>query len=180
MKIAALDIATHMGVAIGNSGGHPRAWTCFLGDKPDARRFQRAMAITRQMMRQAKPELVVIEAPIGGRQSSQYLVGLVACVEGVLWEIGSRPVRADIGTVRKHFLGRAPKRSDYPHLDHKAAGLAIKAEVLNRCRVLGWDAKTDDEADAMAIWDWACMTHALDHTSAPHGELFGALRSTKA
>lgn len=172
MKIAALDIATHMGVAIGHSGGRPRAWTCWLGDKPNARRFTKCLAVTRQVLTQAKPDLVVIEAPIGGKNSSQYLIGLVSCAQTACWEARVRFEMANIGTVRKAFLQRSPKRSDYPHLSRAAAGDAIKAEVLVRCKVLGWDAETDDEADAMAIWDWACSEFTDDHVAAPPGELF--------
>jgi hypothetical protein len=46
--------------------------------------------------------------------------------------------------VRRFFLGDNPKRK------------VAKRETINGCRALGIDVQNDDEADAVALWLYAC------------------------
>ena len=173
MKVLALDIATNTGVCVGDSGAAPTTWTVNLGKAPDDRRFSEALRMTQGLLQAHTPDLVVVEAAIGGPKASAYLIGLVACVRGVCWNRGVRCEQARLATVRRHFLGKHLSVRHFPHLKPAAAKKAIKLEVVKRCAVHGWSPETDDEADAMAIWDWACATYAPAYQAKPLGEMFG-------
>lgn len=174
MRVLALDLATTTGVTIGASGEAPRAWSVDLGrGKTEDARFSNVLRLTQGLIREHKPDLIVGEAAIGGPKSSAYLIGLVACVRGAAFNFDVRYEPAYLSTVRKHFLGKSLTTKHFPHLKPAAAKKAIKAEVIKRCELLGWRPETDDEADAMAIWDWAQATFASGYQSKPLGELFG-------
>lgn len=173
MKVLALDIATQMGVAVGESGESPVAWSVDLGKgcSEDAR-FSTALQISAALVKDHAPGLVAIEAPIGGPKTSHYLVGLVACVRGVCANRGITILMCDIGSVRKHFTGRAWTARDFPRLTKAKAKEAIKGKVLERCRLLKWQVPDHDAADAAATWDFACAT--MGAMTAPGGQLFHA------
>lgn len=174
MKILALDIASQTGICVGSSGAVPKAWSISLGKAPQGRRFSEALKMTQGLIVTHKPDLVVAEAAIGGPKASAYLIGLVACVEGVCWNRGVKFEAAHIGTVRKHFIGKALTTRHFPHLKPAAAKKAIKAEVIKRCDLMGWDVGGDDNAaDACAIYDWACATFSTSYQAKPLGGLFG-------
>jgi len=172
MKIVAMDIATTVGLCVGESGAKPRAWHVNLGKAPHGRRFSEVLKLTQGLIQTHEPDMIVAEAAIGGPKASAYLIGLVACVEGVCWNRGVRFESAHLGTVRKHFIGKALSVKHFPHLKPAAAKKAIKAEVMKRCDMLGWPVETDDEADAVAIWDWAQATFARGYHAVPIGGLF--------
>lgn len=172
MKIVALDIATNTGICVGTPGADPKAWSINLGPPPDERRFSNALRLTQGLIETHKPDLIVVEAAIGGPKASHYLIGLVACVRGCAFNRGIDLVAANLSAVRKHFLGRAFTVNDFPHLTKHGAKKAIKAEVMKRCELLGWPVETDDEADAVALWDWACATQVQGYQAKPTGELF--------
>ncbi|MDE4303594.1 hypothetical protein PXK30_09745 [Phaeobacter gallaeciensis] len=189
MRILALDIATQTGIAVGDSGSQPRAWSISLGEAPDrgrlskdakaaldGRRFSNALKMTQGLIEHHSPDLIVVEAAIGGAKASHYLIGLVACVRGCAANRGVTCKPANLSTVRKHFLGRAISVNDFPYLKSKdAKKKAIKREVLKRCELLKWDVDGDDDAaDACAIWDWACAEFARGYQAQPGGDLFRA------
>lgn len=168
--ILALDIATNMGVALGKPGATPIAWSVNLGKAPDERRFSKVLTVTSSLIAEHKPDLIALEAPVGGPKTSHYLVGLVACVRGVAFNRGVRVMSCPIGAVRKHFTGRNWTARDFPGMNKGAQKAAIKAQVMARCKLLGWDVRDTDAADAAATWDYAC---AMTGTQvAPAGELF--------
>lgn len=171
MKVMSLDIATNMGVAVGMSGGDPRAWSVHLGQAPDERRFSKLLGITAKLLAEHTPDLVAVEAPIGGKTKSDYLIGLAACVRGVCANRGVRVEVCNIATVRKHFLGKHFTAKHFPGRSHAAAKNAIKVQVIARCGLLGWHVEDHDAADAAAIWDFACATWARSQ-AAPLGDLF--------
>lgn len=171
MIVLALDVATNMGIAVGKSGGAPRAWSADLGKAPDERRFSRLLQVTAQLIADHKPDLVAIEAPIGGGMKSDYLVGLAACARGVCFNRGVRAEVCAISSVRKHFLGKHLTTKHFPGKTQAAAKMAIKTQVIARCGLLGWSVEDHDAADAAAIWDYACATYA-GALSAPLGGLF--------
>lgn len=172
MKIVALDVATKTGICVGDSGAEPRAWSVNLGEPPDDRRFSQALQLTQSLIAEHSPDLIVAEAAIGGPKASAYLIGLIACVRGCAWNRGVRFELAHLSAVRKHFVGKALTTKHYPHLTQAAAKRAIKVEVMRRCHLVGWKPDTDDEADAMATWDWACATFAKGYHAKPQGGLF--------
>lgn len=184
MKILALDVATNTGVCVGSSDAAPRAWTVNLGEAPkhgrlskadkeklDAKRFSNVLQLTHGLIAKNEPDLIVIEAPIGGQEANAYLIGLVACIRGCAANRGVNCITAHESTVRKHFLGKAYRAADFP-MKKAQAKLAIKRMVADRCRLLKWDPETLDEADAMALWDWACATQVRSYQAQPLGGLF--------
>lgn len=172
MKILALDVATNTGICVGTPGADPRCWSVNLGKAPDERRFSNILKLTQGLIETHSPDLIVIEAFIGGKNASAYLIGLVACVRGCA---ANRAIKTEMvfpATVRKHFLGKAMTSRDFPGLSTAKAKLAIKGAVAERCRLLGWNVETGDEADACATWDWACATYAPRYQAKPLGGLF--------
>jgi hypothetical protein len=185
MKIVALDIATQCGIAAGSSGGDPRCWSVNLGEPPegrkmsdrekyalDGRRFSNALKLAQGLIETHKPDLIIIEAAIGGKDANAYLIGLVACVRGCAANRGIRCESVYPATARKHFLGKAKTSADFPGMKRAQAKLEIKREVMARCHLMGWDVQDTDAADAAATWDWACATYAPAYQAKPHGGLF--------
>ena len=171
MKIVALDIATRTGVAVGIPGSAPLCSSEDLGKGlTEDERFSKVLALTDRLIRTHKPDLMAVEAAIGGPKANQYLIGLVACVRGCA---ANRrvPVKSyHLGSIRKHFLGKDLVVRDFPGMDRRAAKAAIKETVLKRCRLLGWDVPDHDAADAAALFDFACAM--AGHSTRPSGELF--------
>lgn len=174
MRVLSLDIATRCGVAFGEAGAAPRAWSVDLGKgASDPARFAKSIGVARWACQKFEPDLVAVEAPVGGVKTSHLLVGMWACVLGECHRNGVSVVKADISSVRRHFLGKHLTTKHFPHLSAAHAKAEIKRSVMNRCRALGWDVEDHDAADAAAIWDYACATHHPDHHTTTIGGLFG-------
>lgn len=187
MKVLALDIATNTGVAVGDSGGTPKAWSVSLneglalkipGETPqekkfrmDNGRFSNALRLTHGLIETHKPDFVAIEAAVGGAKASFYLVMLVGCVRGCATNRGVKCETFNIGSVRKHFLGKAYTTRDFPELRPAKAKERIKGLVMDRCRLLGWEVEDDDSADACATWDYACATKVQSYQAPALGGL---------
>ena len=173
MIILALDIATQTGVSVGETGGTPVSWSVDLGHKKsEDQRFSKALSLAHCLIRDHSPDLIAVEAAIGGPNTSHFLVGLLACVRGCAFNRGIPVEVCSIGAIRKHFLGRQLTVRDYPGLSKAQARTQIKAEVMKRCALLGWEAADDDAADAAALWDYACSTYGRGHNAKPVGGLF--------
>tara|TARA_R110002033_G_scaffold29914_4_gene66653 strand:- start:7401 stop:7931 length:531 start_codon:yes stop_codon:yes gene_type:complete len=173
MLILALDVATQCGIAVGSSRGDPKAWSVDLGlGRSEDFRLSEVLKLTHGLIETHKPDLIVVEAFIGGKHASAYLIGLVACVRGCA---ANRSVKCEMvfpATVRKHFLGKAKTSKDFPGLKPAKAKLAIKQEVKARCELMGWKIPDLDAADAAAVWDWACSSYARQYQAKPSGGLF--------
>lgn len=171
--ILALDIATQTGVAFGDRGGAPTAWSVDLGaGRSEDARFSRLLSLTHSLIEEHRPEIIAVEAPIGGPNTSHFLVGLIACVRGCAFNRGVPVQSCSIAAVRKHFIGKHLSAKDYPGMKPAQAKAAIKGVVMTRCKALGWKVTDADAADAMATWDFACAT--MGHQTAPVGGLFDA------
>jgi len=169
MRVLAFDTATKTGVCVGDAGSTPRAWSVDLGKAEWEVRFARTLRMVERYVTDYKPDLVAIEAPVGGRDANADLIGLIACVKGQANRMGIRTVAYFPASVRKHFLGKALTGRDFPGKSHAAAKGAIKAAVLSRCHMLGWDVNGHDAADAAALWDYTCAMESRSHqiTSLP-------------
>ncbi|MGL6209129.1 MAG: hypothetical protein ACRC14_04785 [Paracoccaceae bacterium] len=166
MKIMALDTATKTGIAIGETGGKPICFTVDLGKVDWPVRFSRTLRMTRKLIEEHRPDLVAVEAFVGGPKANSNLVGLVACVQGETARMGVRLVSYYPATIRSHFLGGI-----------RASKVPIKTQVFQRCRLLGWDVKDLDASDAAALFDYACSVESRAHqmTSLP-GMFAGVVR----
>jgi len=169
--ILALDIATLTGVAVGEPGSAPVSWTEDLGKRTsEEARFSKALWLTDKLIKAHTPDLIAVEAAIGGREASAYLIGLVACVRGCAFN-RSVPVKVyHRASILKHFVGKALTSRDFPGLGKARAKAAIKETVVSRCRLLGWEVEDDNAADACALWDYANAVQGLQ--VAPGGGLF--------
>lgn len=164
MKILALDVATKMGCAFGRPLSSPKTWTVDFGElrEHDAR-FAKALRFIRHIHNTLAPDLVAIEAPIGGGDANHYLIGLVAVLRAQAADLRMLTVEYHIGSVRKHFIGKHLTKKDFPALTEQAATKIIKGKVLTRCRALGWAVAGYDEADAAALFDYACSRESRAH-----------------
>ena len=165
MKIIAFDMGTATGVAIGDSGGAPLCHTERLGKpgEPHGARFAQALRMTSRLIKQHQPELVALEMPIvtgvKGSQNRAFLsMGLRGCIMGMCHARGIRFTEYPVQSIRKHFIGQG-------NMKRREA----KRATLNRCKLLGWHAATEDEADAAAVWDDARMHFTRTFTPPPTG-----------
>lgn len=173
MNILALDIATQTGVAFGCSGADPECWSEDLGKgmSEDAR-FSKALSLTHNLIIKFDPDQIAVEAAIGGKNTSHFLVGLLACVRGCAFNRKVPLVVYHASSIRKHFVGKALTTRDFPGVSTAASKRAIKETVMKRCKMLGWTVPDDDAADAAALWDYA-QAKMREHQSKPVGGLFG-------
>lgn len=170
--VMAFDLAGQTGVAFGRVGEVPRATTIDLGKAlSQEERLAEILRATEALLSRFRPEILAYEAPVGGPKTSHLLVAIAGCFVGQAKRLGYAPKSVAIGSVRKHFLGRALASRDFPGMSKARARTAIKSTVIARCGALGWQPRSDDEADAMALWDYACATYGRGQ-SAPLGGLF--------
>jgi Holliday junction resolvasome RuvABC endonuclease subunit len=175
--VLAFDVASTTGVAVGEAGGKPRAWAVNLGrggEEPP--RLAKAIRMTAAYCEKFKPDVVAVEAPVGGKDANALLVMLAGCVMGEAARHGCKVVVYFPATVRKHFLGKALTSRDFPGKSKAAAKGAIKGAVIARCKMLGWEIEGGDAADAASLWDFACAMQSRAHQVATVGGLFAGVR----
>lgn len=93
------------------------------------------------------PAFVYYEAPFNpqgaDRQSNAHtvrgLLSLAAVAMAAGRNAGAQTKPVHVATWRKHFCGQG--RPEDP-----------KRVTMDRCRLLGWDVKNDDEGDAAGVW----------------------------
>jgi|SRR5215831_11914647 len=92
-----------------------------------------------------KPGCLAWEMPLPGSKHlasfDDYVRGAVGILRLAAFELDLAVLPCDMKSVRKHFIGGNPADA--------------KQQVWHRCKVLGYDCKTDDESDAIAVWDFA-------------------------
>lgn len=158
-ELLCLDLATTTGWARGCVGD--RAPTCgsvnFAGTKGDASDnaiFGNALRIVWHLLDEPQPQIIFLEAMLPpaamrGRTSRAVrdrLAGLHGIVRACAFRRGIYRVElASVGDVRAHFIG-----------DRKLARYPAKQEVTRTCQRLGWPVKDDNQADAAALWSFAC------------------------
>lgn len=170
MIVLALDIARNTGFAVGDTSGKPTYWSKNLGTSHE-RRFCSMLRITAGLISEYKPGLIVIEDTVGRAKTPHVNVGIISCCRGVACD-RKVPVRMlDVTTVRKHFLGRNPSKRDFPGMSASKATEEIKRMVIKHCQLRGWQPGDSDQADALALWDYACATSSRAYQSLPSGGL---------
>ena len=158
MIVAGLDIATATGVCLGKPGHTPRFWTEDLGQGLSYdQRFANALRLTHRLISKEGVTFIGIEAPIivhkrDKKSTNELLMGLVAAVRGWANMKGVDCRTFEVETIDKHFLG------------HRIKGRETrKAAILSRCRQLRWSPRTEDEADAGAVFDLCCSKLSRSH-----------------
>lgn len=157
--ILALDLATQTGWAAGAPNTLPRygSFRIEAGGKQSAATFARTID---RLIREHHVELVFFEQPVMGSgdkkfanfKSKRLLFGLTHTTEAVAQMAGCRVFEVPIATWRKHFLGNAR----YEREDAKRA-------AMTRARQLGYRPETEDEAEALGIWDYAASLKSRSH-----------------
>jgi Holliday junction resolvasome RuvABC endonuclease subunit len=161
MRVLAFDTATKTGVAFGEVGGKPKSWPVDLGKVEWPERYSKTLRMVSAYVDRFRPDLVAVEAFVGGPKANANLIGLVACVQGEASRLGVRVVSYYPASIRSHFLGGI--RGKTP----------IKQQVYARCRLLGWEPKDTDCSDSLALWDYACALESRSHQISTVGGLFG-------
>lgn len=98
------------------------------------------------LLDQHQPAGAIIEAPILPKLCNfETSCKLMSMAGEALKQFSRRGIRlikqAQPATVKKHFAG---------------SGRAEKADIMAECDRRGWTYTTNDEADALAIWDYGC------------------------
>ena len=169
-SVLALDIATTTGFAFGPVGSaapataleasagaadpQPLSGTKRIGSKgtPDGDFYAAYERWLMDMISVNSPDMIVYEAPFVGSgkhiNTAKRLLGLAAITEKIASQKGVKIFDAHNATVRKHFCGRgsAPRKD-------------LKRMVQEECDRRGWKYSDDNEADALALWDFskACL-----------------------
>ena len=154
-----LDIASATGAAFdGEDSGIPRLLT-FRAPSPTGdnqngwdygRTFGAFHVWLAELVATVKPQAIALEAPLvlagvsgvkvlTSQTTVRILFGLAAIAEMTASEAGVDVYEVNVATAKKHFAGH---------------GRADKQMMLARCRQLRWNAKTDHEADAAAVWSF--------------------------
>lgn len=153
MIIAALDLATKTGVAVGPPGGRPELWTLDLKSHREVRfhatRMMRIQGLTHQLITTRSVTAIAIEKPfVAAHNSWEVTLLTIGLTANVLSWAARKNIPVEIipaQTVAKHFIGSGKlKRGDK------------KAAILAECRARGWEPEDDNQADAAALWDLAC------------------------
>lgn len=157
LRVLAFDTATKTGVSFGEAGATPRAWSIDLGKVSWPERYSKTLRMTAAYVEKFKPDLIAVEAFVGGPKANANLIGLVACVQGEATRLGVRVVSYYPASVRSHFLGAIKGKGD------------IKQRVFAQCRLLGWNPQDTDCSDSLALWDYSCALESRSHqiTSIP-------------
>lgn len=148
--IIAIDPATTTGICHGYVGSQPRLLTQCFRSKTDEDLYGAATVFFATFLKDRKPDLVCIEAPIQAAwgktnaQTTSITRGLYAIFTGIARAKGIRVERADIGTWRKYFLGRG-------NLNGKEA----KRQCVALCQQMGWSAPDHNAAESAGIWCYA-------------------------
>jgi len=158
IRVLALDTSTHTGWAHDNDAGNGPNWGTFNlpGWRPADVDKSGAALIEFVKVTVARKHIthVVIERPftVYGHAADRKNPDLAAALMAFASVCGAAAVYAGIdaknvrvvspSSVRKHFIdnGRHPE---------------AKMAVMRRCRALGWKIDNDNEADALACWDYA-------------------------
>jgi Holliday junction resolvasome RuvABC endonuclease subunit len=154
-NILALDLATNIGFAklIGGEVSHGSYRLPKTGE--DVGRFLCAYEDwLRFLMTGPHFDYVVYEAPWVGPNTHQATARKLLCLAGDTEKSVTRLQEQGVciqcrevnnASVRKHFIGKGNGKRE-----------ELKRMTIDRCIAQGWLPKDDDDADALAVLDYAC------------------------
>lgn len=161
MKILAIDCASTLGWAVGDSAGSPESGFIKLGGETADRdgRFSGAIQWMNKMMREHQPDRVSIEAPfLNQEQTSMSQLELSYGLQGCLLGVARlnrcfRVKQINVNSVQSFFIAQPPiqKGEKRPKLEAGQKKLMIR----KRCIELGWTSEEEtnlDQTDALALW----------------------------
>lgn len=144
MRTLALDMGSRCGWAIGNADEVTSGvWDIVprRGESPGMRYLHLRAQL--QTVRAAYPDLATVfyeQAHHRGGAATEYAVGCVATVQAWCAEHGIEHAAVHSATIKKHATGK---------------GNAPKDAVMTAMRSRGFAPADDNEADALALLDWA-------------------------
>ena len=113
------------------------------------------------------PDAIVFEAPWVGPNTSQDTARKLMCLAGFLeyecHRLNIRCFEVNNASVRKFFCGKG-----------RAPRAEIKDLVMHACLARGWSPHNDDEADALAVLDFALHKFDVDVPWPRDGGIFAA------
>lgn len=174
MNLLALDLATKTGFAHGEPGGMPTWGSHKLPQTgEDYGAFGLAYEAFLSALIQSKGVTrIVYESPIlpstTTLATARKLYSLGTITEMIAGRLGVKCHEAHMQTVRGHFIGasRAPK-----HIPQKDRRSWMKSRIIGQCIARGWNVTNDDEADALAVFDWASAIINQKHAANTAGPL---------
>ncbi len=151
MRALALDMGSRCGWAIGKAGEVCAGQVCSgvwdiaprRGESPGMRYLHLRAHL--QRVRAAYPDLAAVfyeQAHHRGGAATEYAVGCVATVQAWCAEHGLEHAAVHSATIKKHATGK---------------GNAGKQEMVAAMQALGFRPEDDNEADALALLDWAIV-----------------------
>lgn len=106
------------------------------------------------IMERLEPGVVYYEPPfVGNAAAVQKLHALRGQIALNCLDRGIPCHAVAVQAWRSHFLGKGWSLRGLPKDQRRRE---LKAAVRRQCKILGWPAKNDDEADALGILDYAC------------------------
>lgn len=164
MAVLALDLAAQCGWALYANGmerpffGSQRLKRPLGTNGEQLEKLRKLIADQHQM--HGLTDIVYEAQHIAGNVDPQTVYGLIgmgAMCEWFAHRIGARSFCVDIGTWRKHFLGRG---SFKPSGGMTARQIA-KQRCLDSCREYGWHPSDDNAADACGVLDFYLSLPAI-------------------
>jgi hypothetical protein len=154
--VLAVDLAANTGWALGHVGAQPRFGSVRFGDRATHNNviFAACLDWTIEILQRERPDLLILEsllpptAKLGHTSAPALdrLAGLNAIVRAVAHRAQVGEIAdAAVSDVRGHFIG-----------SRREARAIAKRLTIERCRRLGWSVVNDNEADALALWSYAC------------------------
>jgi hypothetical protein len=172
--IAAFDVATATGVCQGVPGGVPAVWTWHLSDggKSRAYRLCYLRRLCDKYFHSTEIDAVYYEEPVNLRVMMK--IGAtdetIALLRGAVGVLEACAIHAGIQTVEAVPVQKARRaltgQGTYSRIQGKSMA---KEAVMRTVKMLGVEAKNDNEADSYAVWFYACALHnpRLAHLSQP-------------
>ena len=147
-NVLALDLAAVTGWCVGPPPTVPYFGADRVGMEDDGRSYAALGRLLERLFSSFQPTAVAIEAPImksGGTtfQTIMRLHGYAAMAHRFAAERRLPIASAPISSVRKTFLGRAPRSREAKRL------------VIAACQASGLAVSDHNAADAVAVWFWA-------------------------
>lgn len=165
-SILALDLAKNTGVAFWREGMQiPRTFvkSMRMTGEDVGRAVDDFSEWLSSYLSLEKPRYVVFEAPWVGEKTHQNvarkLMGLAILTELECYRLhrsGSHCTYLEVNNqdVRTHFLGEGARSQKF-RLPGEEMRDALKRMTILRCEARDWNVDTDDEADALALLDYA-------------------------
>lgn len=156
-----LDLATRLGWAYRSAGGAVLHGIYALPSQTDVGHFLHRYDLwLSEMLDGMQPSAIWFEAPYVDANTHQEtalkLLGLASHTRLVAFRRRINATPVNNSSVRKHFLGS--KRGDRK---------TLKRLTIEACIAHGWNPKSDDDADALAIMDWVVHTRKLPGAATP-------------